>query len=74
MEWSTFASKAQAAGASLELAKLIFENFAAKPHTHAADEVIADPEDGETQAQFNDRVSDALSELGEVEGEDEEEA
>lgn len=39
------------------------QNFAAPRHTHTADDVIVDDDDGETLDLFVERVSEALGEL-----------
>lgn len=63
MEWREFSTKAALVGLSDPAARLLFDVFALKGHEHPADDIIADPGDGETQAEFNGRVSDAIADF-----------
>lgn len=68
----SFESEATAAGVSPAMLEFFRKHFALKGHEHPAADIIADPSDGETQEQFNERVSEALATLPEVEEEGEE--
>jgi len=62
MDEATFLKAAQLAGATPTLAAFLWKHLAQRPHSHTSDEIIVDPEDGETLADFVEGVSEALAE------------
>jgi DNA-binding MurR/RpiR family transcriptional regulator len=67
MDEATFLRKAGAEGFSASQAAFLWEHTAQRPHSHTSDEIIVDPDDGETLESFVDAVSEALSEDEEAE-------
>lgn len=71
MEEKEFVAEAIRVGFSPAQAGFLWNHTAQKLHSHMADDIVVDPEDGETLDQFVDGVSETLAEMEEDEDESE---
>jgi len=67
VEEKDFVANAIRAGFTPSQSAFLWEHTAQKPHMHMADDIIVDPEDGETLDQFVDAVSETLADEDEAE-------
>ena len=65
MDEQAFVAAAVAAGLTEAAARLLYGTFAVQGHTHSAEEIVVDPEDGETLGDWGDNVNEALAALEE---------
>jgi hypothetical protein len=72
MEEKDFIANCIRVGFTPQQAAFLWNHTAQKPHSHMAEDIVVDPEDGETLDQFVDAVSEALAELEGDEGEEDE--
>jgi hypothetical protein len=63
MEEKDFIANCIRVGFTPQQAAFLWNHTAQKPHSHMAEDIVVDPEDGETLDQFVDAVSEALADL-----------